>query len=398
MRRRRRSDGRSLHFEDGRYRVLGLDQSLAQGCNLIGYAFAEFGIGEHLRLVAQALLDAGLPLAVINQNDTIHRQEERLLSDHVQETNPYKTNIICYNNSLVSQWYFSGNRLLEGRYNIGYGYWELSEYPDEWLYAMNLLDEIWAPSRFVQEVISRKSSLPVVHMPIPVQFRPSRTFRREDFGLPERKLIFLSVFDLTAFHRKNPGAAINSFRKAFPLGSEPVELVLKTKSNESEADKRNLQELEEMIASDPRIRLINAYFTKDEVLGLISVSDCLLSLHRSEGFGLPIAEAMGMGKTVIATAYSGNMDFMNRQNSFPIQYELVDVKPGQYFNLEGTSVWAEPDGEEAAACMGEILRDPESFRRAASLAAEEIQMYYNLEVIGGRYRSRLELIGLIEPF
>ena len=205
---------RKLHFEGDRYRNRAAGRP---GVNLIGLAFGESGLGEHLRLTAGAFRAAGLPFSVYDYGKTLHRQADTSLRDQIDPACPHAANVFCLNNDGVLDLWESRRRLFRQRYNIGYGFWELRDYPPSWLFAMNVLDEIWAPSRHVQEAISVKASVPVVHMPMAVDFPLPRLASRRDFDVPEDAFVFLCSFDFSSrIQRKNPMAVVAAFRRAFP--------------------------------------------------------------------------------------------------------------------------------------------------------------------------------------
>jgi glycosyltransferase involved in cell wall biosynthesis len=324
---------RNLVFRDGRYENRVAGKGLKPGCNLIGFVFGDFGIGEHLRYTARSLMAEGIPFSLLNYDRTLHPQTDDSLAGYVSSHNPYHTNIFCMNNEGVMNLHASRPEIFKDRYNIGYGFWELSNYPDEWLYPMNYLDEIWAPSRYIQEVISEKASVPAVHMPMAVDFELPGKGSRKDFGFSEEAFVFLFSLDFSSrIHRKNPGAVVAAFKRAFPGVKSNVALVIKTKLVDSVAQQvKDYETLQEWVRGDSRIHLINEVYTKDRMLDLIHCCDVYVSLHRAEGFGLGMAEAMKMGKAVIATNYSGNTDFTRGDNACLVDYTLQKVEPGELF-------------------------------------------------------------------
>ena len=189
------SGERKLVFQDGRYENRVAGKGLTAGCNIIGFVFGEFGIGEHLRYAARSCLAEGIPFSLMNYDRTLHPQTDASLADYLRSDNPYHTNIFCMNYEGIMNLHASRPEIFKDRYNIGYGFWELSDYPDEWLYPMNYLDEIWAPSRYIHEVISKKASVPVVHMPMAVDFQMPGRVRRKGFGISEDAFVFLFSLD-----------------------------------------------------------------------------------------------------------------------------------------------------------------------------------------------------------
>ena len=360
--------------------------------------FGEFGIGEHLRYTARSCLAEGIPFSLFNYDRTLHPQGDFSLAEYVATGTPHNTNIFCMNNEGVMNLHASNPEIFKDRYNIGYGFWELSDYPDEWLYAMNFLDEIWAPSRYIQEVISRKASVPVVYMPMAVDFKLSGERSRKDFGIPEEAFVFFFSLDFSSrIHRKNPGAIVEAFKRAFPEKERDVILVIKSKLVTSvEQQVRDYGLLQEWVRGDSRIRLINETYSKDQMLDLIHCCDVYVSLHRAEGFGLGMAEAMKMGKAVIATHYSGNTDFTLADNACLVDYTLQKVGPEELYYLQGDSVWADADVEQAARYMRRLVEDGDYRRGIGERAKAFMDEHHCFKRIGERYGGRLGLIGMLE--
>ncbi len=403
---------RKLAYHDGVYHNLATEGPHIPGCNLVGFARGEFGIGQHLRGVAGAFEANSLDYSVVNYERTLHRQEDHSLdstlasakgNDEAAEPDDrHRANLFCLNAGGVLELYNDHRELFAERYNIGYGFWELSDFPDAWLPVMNVLDEIWAPSRYVQQVISEKAAVPVLHMPLAVDFEhpPPTTeerYDRRDFGLAREQIVFLFTFDFSSrIRRKNPQGVIEAFRRAFPRERRDVTLVLKTKTVDSVAEQvEDYQTVARIARGDRRIQLINATWPRQKVLDLIRCTDVYVSLHRAEGFGLGMAEAMKLGKPVIATDYSGNTDFTHPDNACLVGFELIDVQPGENYDLEGESVWAEPDVEEAADHMRFLAKDAEARQQLGANGQRFINEFHSARVVGERYRQRLRRIGLI---
>ena len=388
---------RKLAFHDGAYRNLAAGGGRRPGCNLIGFAHGEFGVGQHLRGVARSCEAAGLPFSVRNFTRTLHRQEDHSLDHLLDPDAPHRANLFCLNADGVLDLYRTDRSLFEGRYNVGYGFWELSDFPEPWLPVMNVLDELWAPSRYLQQVLSEKTAVPVIHMPLAVDFEVPGKYRRRDFGLAPDQLVFLFTFDFSSrIRRKNPEGAVAAFQRAFPRQRQDVTLVLKTKTVDAVAEQvADNRSLAERVRGDPRIQLIDEIWPREKVLDLIHCADVYVSLHRAEGFGLGMAEAMRMGKPVIATDYSGNTDFTLPDTACLVGFSLVPVKPGEYHGLEGDSLWAEPDVEEAAEHMQYLAADRAAAAALGERGRQLIADLHGARAVGERYRRRLARIGLL---
>jgi glycosyltransferase involved in cell wall biosynthesis len=277
-----------------------------------------------------------------------------------------------------------------GSYRIGTWYWELEGFPSVWQAAFEEVDELWAGSPFVQAALARVSPRPVVLMPPQVDFTLTRAYRRAEFGLPEGCFLFLFSYDFDSFvERKNPAACIAAFQRAFAPGDAGVGLVIK--SQHGERHPRALAQLRELARSDSRVRLVEESLTRADTYGLLSVCDCYVSLHRSEGFGYGMAEAMRLGKPVIATGYSGNLAFMRADNSCLVNYSLVPVAPDAYPHAQG-QMWAEPDVDDAAAWMVKVARDAAFREQLGARAAAHMATHFSAQAVGARMRERLALV------
>ena len=275
---------------------------------------------------------------------------------------------------------------------IGYWFWELEHVPLHMRQSIALVDEIWAGSRFVTDAFAAVSSVPVRHVPIPVG-EPRRSGRgRSDFAvladLGERP-IFLTVLDhLSVTERKNPIGVIDAFCRAFTPDEGPV-LIIKTMNGHQ----RWPNHLRVLAAANGRadIRVWDEALDRTDQMALMAAADCVVSLHRSEGLGLHLAEAMWLRTPTIATRYSGNLDFMNDDNSLLIDAELVNVEHGEGV-YPPTALWADPDLEQAAAAMRRIAGDPALCARLAKAGRRTMEQQPSLADTG-RLISQLLLGG-----
>ena len=191
--------------------------------------------------------------------------------------------------------------------------------------------------------------------------------------------------------RKNPEAVIKAFEYAFPKSYQnSVSLVIKSINGD-----RHLKEhktLKKLIDGDPRIINIQKVLPHYENAALIHCCDCYVSLHRSEGFGLTIAEAMLTGKPVIITGYSGNLDFTTAQNSLLVDYQLVPVQMNYIFQYSKGEMWSDPDIEQAGDHMRKLVRDTNFACSFAKRGQELIRTSFSIEAVGKRYKNRLTKI------
>ena len=357
------------------------------GLNLTGYLTTESGVGEAARLMALAARAVDLPHVLVNFEVSYNlRRSDRAFTDF-STTNPYAINLIHVNADQVpvfSRQY--GTDFFKNRYSIGFWMWELAEFPDEWHDRFAWFDEIWTPSSFTTRAIARRSPVPVSTVPLPIPRHHGTRYGRSHFGLPEDRFVFLFVFDFASvFERKNPLALVEAFKRAFGHGDDTV---LVMKCSNADADPENAARLREAARHD-RVRLIEHYIFRDEVTSLIGACDAYVSLHRSEGFGLTMAEAMSAGRTVIATGYSGNMEFMNAGNSFLVRHRLVQTTQDHGPYRKGT-VWADPDIDHAAELMRWVFEHRPVSARVAAHGSESVARALGLDVIGRAVQVRLE--------
>lgn len=357
------------------------------GSNIAGYLSSESGTGEAARANIRSAECAGIPLA-LNNLESNSRQGDSTYTAFTGE-NPYLINLIHVNADQVTNFFRkSGADYFRNKYNIGFWYWELSVFPEEWLDRFALFNEIWVASSFCQEAISRVSPIPVIKIPPSVVINDTKKIDRKCFALKDGQYLFLFIFDFLSFpERKNPLALIESFKKAFRPG-ENVRLVIKSTNSEKNPGLR--QRLLNS-AEGLNISFMDEYLDKADVHSLMAQCDCYVSLHRSEGFGLTIAEAMYLGKPVIATAYSSNTDFMNVNNSFPVKYRLVEIEEdiGPY---KKGNLWAEPDVAHAAELMRMVFDNRESAVECGKIASSDIKKNLSPSVCGALILDRFKRI------
>ena len=330
----------------------------SDGLNVFGYLRGQFGLGESARMYAKALLAAGYPVA-LNDIDLglPHGMQDASLMPHVGTEAPFAANLIFVNPDFLRQALESiGQAKLEGRHTIACWFWELDEIPEEWCWAIDAVDCIMVASSFVEEAFRKVTAKPILRVPLPVSGGEDSGLSRQDFGLVSDEFVFLTTFDFhSSIHRKNPYAAIAAFRKAFPPDRNDVKLVVKSSNGHHHPGQ--LRELLSEAVRDPRIVVRDQILDKAHMHALQRCADSYVSLHRAEGFGLGLAECMALGKPVIGTAWSGNLDFMTNANSCLVDYRLVPVGEGEYQYAEGMQ-WAEADVDQAAAYMKRLVDAP----------------------------------------
>ncbi len=368
------------------------------GLNVIGHIYQPSGRGEDARTGAKAALCAHFSVSLINTfgeygSDGVGLGPESPLRRHISTKNPYDINLFFLNaDEMHNAYRHLGADFYNRKYNIACFAWELNEFPDAWLPAIDLVDELWAPSRFIQNSIAAKTDKPIIYMPLVVEYAINEPLPRSFFDLAADKTIFLSFFDFTSyFERKNPFAVVEAFQKACTNTTFSQRSLLVIKLNNWDHDGPAARRFEKAVQGSDNIIVIKKIFSDHEMKSLVNACDCLVSLHRSEGFGRGPAEAMALGKPVIVTGYSGNMDYCNEANAFIVDCRLIKLGPKDYPYGLG-QIWADPDTTHAAECMQKVVFHPDVAREKALTGRRYITKFHSCNSIGMRYRRRLERI------
>jgi len=373
-----------------------LDSKLEQGVNLIGFPTGDLGLGVHIRSAGSAVDAAKINHSYYDCASLVNGSfSDESVTEKISKKLAHNTNLfVCNGDTVALLFNDKGLDVFGGRYNIHYGAWELSKYPEEWIPTLGMFDEYWAMSSFLQKSVSDSATIPVIHMPYPIDFEIPKGFTRKDFGLPDDKFLYVFTFDISSvMERKNPKAVIESFYAAFPKNDD-VGLVIKVVRKKDFANqKKELDDLMSKLKNDKRIFLIDEILPRDKILGLINVCDVYVSLHRAEGLGIGMAEAMKMKKPVIATNYSGNTDFTLHDNSCLVDYKLIPLKPLDYIYEKG-KVWADASTEHAAFYMKKLYEDKDYYNTIATKGKAFIDTNYSVSAIKDKYLARLKILGL----
>jgi glycosyltransferase involved in cell wall biosynthesis len=362
---------------------------------LIGHPFAPIGMGEHIRCGYRALRSVALRPRLLDIYKLEKPDQEDLREfSVVMGDAAADINIFFINGDEVEQAlaHLSYHKPWTG-YNVIYPAWELSKYPEVWLQHIDRFDEVWAPSRFIEDALKEACKPPVFHAPLACEVLLSSFVPRRCFGIPEGDFVFLFFFDIRSYPaRKNPFAVIEAFRKLTALRPfSSVHLALKI-NGLNMASAEVLARLQaELDPIRSQVTLLDQVMTDNEVKNLVRNADCFVSLHRAEGFGRGMAEAMYLGLPVIATGYSGCMDFLTPDNALLVDHSLIAVEKGEYPFWEG-QVWADPDVEAAVHQMVRLVDDPGYGRTLGQRARVDIRGQLGYRPVGWRYRQRLDAI------
>jgi len=358
--------------------------------NYHGFFDGQFGIAEATRINAVAMENAGIKVNRINYSATTL---ERITNDAEKKLDAPVN--IFHINSNVTHEFFSKNQdiRLSDYYNIVYWAWEFPEVSDKTAEFLNIFDELWVPSDFCVNIFTKYTGIPVIRFSHPIQkFNPSQEFDRNEYLIKPEAKIYVTIFDsLSTTIRKNPEGTISAFLNIFENDSENI-LIVKTHNLERSKDAAKALEKYSGISN---VIIINEHFSKGKLHSLIQQSDVLISLHGSEGFGLTLAEAMSYGKIVVGTGYSGNLDFMNVNNSFLVRYNLIKTSNTKGLIEEGLTL-AKPDVSDAAEKLEYIKNNFSNLGKIRDNAEAHIRDHFSVETIGKLFEIRLSFISRLK--
>ena len=349
-----------------------------------GPVSASSGLGSAARGYVDALSTLEISLEVIDTTASLY--PDRQGSIGTPSTSPDV--IILHQNpdSLGNLFRLCDRKLLDGVYTIGIWVWEVMSFRSEWIEAFGAVDEIWTPSTFVTEAVEAAAPSGVLVRTVPHVVEPEAPipgYRRSDFGIPDGAFAFLCIFDASsAFERKNPIAVLEAFSEIFK--NDPAAFLV-MKFHSSNGDNTKIAAMRRKYAAS-NILFLDLLMPQDQVTALKQLTDCLVSAHRAEGFGFNIAEAMALGKPVIATQYSGNLLFCNETNSLLVPAQLCEVEQGTRHYPAG-SVWAEPDHDALVSAMRRVVSDRTFARAVGEKASKTVRKDLGRESIGALIRQ-----------
>lgn len=374
---------------------------------IIGHPFSSIGMGEHPRAIFQSLKKLGVYSQLINVypeytgdlESNCYRRFVQYSSMRLSD----EVNIFAINadevEGTLSRLFSRGDNKQRFRsaYNIIYPAWELSKFPEVYYRALRDFDEIWTPSSFVQRSIATANTrgIPISNMPLAVDIANPLLYRRRDLHMRDDAFVFSFFYSNSSYiQRKNPELILQAFDSLvnkFP----DLNTQLYIKANPSGSEKWKCQpELEALVekcVNHAQIKIVVEEWSPDKVYNLLRLSDAFISLHRSEGFGRGMAEAMFFETPIVCTGYSGNMDFCNEDNSFLVAYDLQPLLGGDYPHWQG-QVWAEPTLQSACQQMENIIFNEDLRAKKTKKAKYELTLNNSFEATGKRYLKRLQEI------
>ncbi len=360
---------------------------------IIGHPWAPIGMGEQMRSHVAACRAVHLLPAVFDIYRYAQRADpahDRLLTELECQRVPAGIRIFHINGDEVGEvirtFIARGNSFEKG-YNIIVPAWELPAYPKEWAEHLRRFDEVWALSHHIAESLAT-AGVRSTWIGQAVESDPGALLPRRHFGIRESAFALLHFFDLTSYaSRKNPEAVLDLFARL--RATEPfadLQLVLKVKSAESGA-----AEWAAALPPDPQVRVLSEPLDTLGTRSLIAACDCFVSLHRAEGFGRGLGEAMALGRLALGTAWSGNLDFMDSTNSLLVRNKMVRLKRDEYPHWRGQS-WAEADVGHAAELLAPILADPTRGAELARRGRADVLRSHGNRAVGMRILERIEEI------
>ena len=365
-------------YEPGKY---------PKGINLYGFFRAENGLAQGVKMYARALEEGGIPHTLLNTGFLGWLpQNDRSFDDRLAEENRYAVNVVHIN---PDQWQEAvgvfPRSQFDGHYNIGIFQWELETAPKEWKPMFDHVDEVWTPSAFTAACMRKETDKPVIPVPYCIETPYDETLTRADFGLDEDDFLVLMMYDSNSYaSRKNPRAAIDAFREAFGEKPEKAKLVIKISNPQPE----DIAFVEERVTPGSYI-LMTERLERRKMNSLIRLCDVFLSLHRSEGFGLVLAEAMSLGTATVATNWSANTEFMPEGTACLVDWKPVPVGSAYQYEQEGLT-WADADAHQAAGYLRRLKDEPEYREEIVRAGQAYIREALSVRKCAERIAARLD--------
>lgn len=358
-----------------------------EGVNVFGPVAVASGLGTAVRGHLRAMWHAGLrtrvyPLVFTAKQETIPFELPR-------ESTAFDVAIV-YANADATDFAFAhyATEIRKARYRIGVWVWELAAARPEHSQLSRQFDELWVPSTFNQRAFAAITRIPVHVVPYVVEASSAGAVDfRARLEIPSGAFVFFYMFDASSFvERKNPQALLRAFEAEFGRDRDAF-LVLKAAYLQANSD--FARDLDLAQRKMPNLRVVRETLDEDLLLALLGSADCYVSPHRSEGFGFTVAEAMTLGKPVVATDYGATRDFVNVETAFPVEYRLQELEHDLGPYLAG-AVWAAPSEADLARQMRRVRAEPDEARKRAKAAREIISGQYSLAAVAAKIRERLQ--------
>ena len=346
------------------------------GFNVVGYFTAELGVGEAGRRLADVVRCVGMPIQEVGVR-TSHSREQHPNRRDIAATTKYENTILAVNADQTRRVITScGLDQHPRRRRIGFWFWELSAFPIDSMSAFDHVSEVWCASEFTRDAVAAVSPVPVHHIHLPIHIPTSPTpYSKKQAGLPEG-FVFLFTFDFNSvIKRKNPVDVLTSYTNAFGP-NDGAHLVIKSINGHNQ--QAELAKLQHLAISRPDVIIQDGYLSAGLVQAQLELSDCFVSLHRSEGYGLNIAAAMAAGRPAIATGYSGNMTFTSAKYPYIVPYNLVPVGDNAH-PYDPKAIWAQPVLPTASHHMRSVFDDYSQALQYAELEKQLITKNHSLE-------------------
>lgn len=313
-----------------------------EGFTLVGYASSPLGLGEDLRAFASMLEHLKIPFSVL---DLPTESQGTVVNPWTLQTQqPFATFVYFMSPMSCLRLAKLHPELFEKpKQKIGYFLWELPDFPQKFIPALELMDQVWCPTHFVQNSFFQQVKKLILALPLPVLSAPASGHNfRTQLGIPDSAFVSLYMFDIhSTLNRKNPQAVVQAF-ELFAKRCPKAHLILKI-NRLTNAPKGSL----DWLPQHPRIHLISTSLAPNQLTDLYQASNCYLSLHRSEGFGRTLVEALQNGLYLVSTPFSGPNDFLTPDNALLVDWDRQEVQPGEYPHAEA-SWWANPRVSHAA--------------------------------------------------